>query len=138
MRLFTTPTRSAIIQDFERIQAAGPAIMAYYYFDFRDTKKQDCYGLLSSLISQLSAGSDSSYQVLSRLYSDHADGMQKPTSSTLKKCLKDMLNQQGPIYIIVDGLDECPNSLGMPSARREVLDLIKELEIGRASCRERV
>ena len=34
---------------------------------------------------------------------------------------------EGPIYIVVDGLDECPNSSGTPSARREVLDLIKEL-----------
>jgi len=40
-----------------------------------------------------------------------------------------MLSQhgQGPIYIIVDGVDECPNSSGTPSARWEVLDLIKEL-----------
>jgi hypothetical protein len=35
---------------------------------------------------------------------------------------------QGPIYIIVDGVDECPNSSGTLSARREVLDLIKELD----------
>jgi len=34
------------------------AMMAYYYFDFRDVKKQDRYGLLSSLVSQLSAESD--------------------------------------------------------------------------------
>ncbi|KAN0109335.1 Ankyrin repeat-containing domain protein [Russula decolorans] len=40
-----------------------------------------------------------------------------------------MLSQpgQGPIYIIVDGVDECPNTSGTPSARRVVLDLIKEL-----------
>jgi hypothetical protein len=40
-----------------------------------------------------------------------------------------MLSQpgQGPIFIIVDGLDECPKSSGTPSARGEVLDLIKEL-----------
>jgi hypothetical protein len=40
-----------------------------------------------------------------------------------------MLSQsgQGPIFIIVDGLDECPNSSGMPSARGEVLELIEEL-----------
>ena len=33
---------------------------------------------------------------------------------------------QAPIYIIVDGLDECPNLSGTPSAREEVLDLIEE------------
>ncbi|KAH9981709.1 hypothetical protein BJV74DRAFT_989335, partial [Russula compacta] len=44
---------SAIIQDIEDMRKAGLATMAYYYFDFRDVKKQNCYGLLSSLISQL-------------------------------------------------------------------------------------
>jgi len=128
-KLFMTPTRSAIIQDFERIHAAGTAIMAYYYFDFRDSKKQDRCGLLSSLISQLAAGSDSLYQVLSRLYSNRAGGMQKPITSTLTQCLKNMLSLpgQGPIYIIIDGIDECPTSPGMPSAREGVLELIKEL-----------
>ena len=40
-----------------------------------------------------------------------------------------MLSQpgQGPTYIIVDALDECPNSSGTPSARGKVLELIKEL-----------
>jgi hypothetical protein len=34
---------------------------------------------------------------------------------------------QGPIYIIVDALDECPDVSGNPSAREEVLELIQEL-----------
>jgi hypothetical protein len=100
----------------------------YYYFDFRDSKKQDCYGLLSSLILQLSVNSEPCSNILSKLYSDIGHVL-KPTLIALKTCIKEMLNQpgQGPIYIIVDGVDECPNSSGTPSARREVLDLIKEL-----------
>ena len=103
--------------------------MAYYYFDFRDVKKQDCYGLLSSLVSQLSAKSDSCYNVLSKLYSDNSRGMRKPNMDALTKCLADMLSLpgQGQIYIIFDGLDECPNFPGTPSAREEVLELIGEL-----------
>jgi hypothetical protein len=123
------PIRSAIIQDIEGMEAAGLATMAYYYFDFRDVKKQDCYGLLTSLISQLSAKSDSCFNVLSRLYSDHNLGIQKPKIDVLKTCMTDMLSLPGqaPIYIIVDALDECPNFPGRPSAREEVLDLIEEL-----------
>ena len=103
--------------------------MAYYYFDFRDSKKQDCYGLLSSLISQLSAESDSCHNILSRLYSDNSRGIRKPDVDALKDCITDMLRLpgQGPIYIVIDGLDECPNFPGRPSARDEVLDLIEEL-----------
>jgi hypothetical protein len=128
-RLFIVPIRSAIIQDIEGMHAAGLATMAYYYFDFRDVKKQDCYGLLSSLISQLSAESDSCFNILSQLYSDHGRGIRKPDIDALKKCMTDMLSLPGqaPIYIIVDALDECPNLSGTPSAREEVLELIEEL-----------
>jgi hypothetical protein len=128
-RVFIMPTRSAIIQEVEGMHAAGLATMAYYYFDFRDVKKQDCDGLLSSLILQLSAESDSCYNILSQLYSDNSRGIRKPSISALKKCLKDMLSLpgQGPIYIIIDALDECPNFPGRPSAREKVLDLIEDL-----------
>ena len=103
--------------------------MAYYYFDFRDVKKQDCYGLLSSLVSQLSAKSDSCYDILYKLYSDNSCGMQKPYIDALKECLADMVSLpgQGQIYLIVDALDECPNSTGMPSAREVVLEFVKEI-----------
>ena len=37
------------------------------------------------------------------------------------------LTERAPTYIIVDALDECPNSSGTPSAREEVLELIDEL-----------
>ena len=123
------PTRSAIIQDIEDMHAIGLATLAYYYFDFRDVNKQDCYGLLSSLVLHLSAESDSCCNFLSQLYSDHSRGLRKPTISALKKCLIDMLSLPGqsPIYIVLDGLDECPNLAGTPSAREEVLELVEDL-----------
>ena len=111
------------------MHAAGLATMAYYYFDFRDVKKQDCYGLLSSLILQLSAESDSCFNILSKLYSDHGRGIRKPNIDALKKCTTNMLSLPGqaPTYIIVDAVDECPNLSGTPSAREEVLELIEDL-----------
>ena len=123
------PTSSAIIQDVKGMCTAGLATMAYYYFDFRDVQKQDCYGLLSSLVSQLSAESDSCYDVISKLYSDNSRGTRKPDVGALKKCLADMLSLPGqdPIYIIVDALDECPNFPGTPSARENVLEFVKEI-----------
>jgi hypothetical protein len=125
----TLPISSAIIQDIARKRAAGLAGMAYYYFDFRDVKKQDRYGLLSSLLSQLSARSDPCYEVLSQLYSGNAGGAEKPDGGVLTKCIKDMLclPGQGPIYILIDALDECPDTSGIPSAREEVVELIEEL-----------
>ena len=104
-------------------------MVAYYYFDFIDTPKQDIRSLLSSLIAQLSAKSDLCYNILSNLYSKHDSGSLLPDDEALTQCLKEMLEFPGQplIYIIVDALDECPNSPGAPSPRELVLDLIEEL-----------
>jgi hypothetical protein len=120
---------SAIIHDIEGLCIAGLATMSYYYFDFRDIKKQDRNGLLTSLLSQLSAESDTCYEALSQLYSHNAGGTRKPTSSSLAQYMKNMLGlpRQGTIYIIIDALDECPDISGVQSAREKVLDLIDEL-----------
>ncbi|KAH9166811.1 hypothetical protein EDB89DRAFT_2101116, partial [Lactarius sanguifluus] len=120
---------SAIIQDITALREAGLASMAYFYFDFKDTDKQNLRNLLPSLLTQLSARSEDCCDILSHVYMAHDDGAHKPNTDTLIGCLKDMLTLpgQGPIYIILDALDECPNTSGVPPARRQVLDLIKDL-----------
>ena len=103
--------------------------MAYFYFDFRDTDKQNVHNLLPSLLTQLSARSDRRCEILSRVYKEHDHGARKPNTSTLLACLKEMLAlpDQGPIYIVFDALDECPNTSGIPSARKQALNLLKDL-----------
>ena len=103
--------------------------MAYFYFDFRDADKRSRRNLIPSLLVQLSARSDPFCDILSRLYRAHDDGMHQPSDSSLMHCLKEMLSlpDQGPIYLILDALDECPNTSGVPSFREQVLDLVKEL-----------
>jgi hypothetical protein len=103
--------------------------MAYFYFDFRDTEKQHLRGLLSSLIFQLSAKSDPCYQILSRLYSDHAGGAEEPSEDALSECLVEMLEVTGQpaMYIIIDALDECPNISGIQTAREQVLRFLEHL-----------
>jgi hypothetical protein len=125
---------SSIIQDIMAICEAGLAIMAYFYFDFRDLDKQSCHDLLLSLVSQLSTRSSSYCDILHRVYKAHRDEneirvIRQPSDDTLKESLKEMLRVpgQGPIFIIVDALDECPDSSGFPSPRYEVLQLVKEL-----------
>ena len=111
------------------LRDAGLASMAYYYFDFRDTDKQNSRILLLSLLSQLSAQSDLCCDILHRIYVSHNKGAHKPTDELLLQCLKETLTLSNdlPTYIIMDALDECPNTFGMPSPRELVLDLVKEL-----------
>ena len=122
-------TSSAIIRNIMTLRDAGLASLAYFYFDFRDADKQNLLDLLPSLLIQLSARSGRRCDILSRIYKAHDDGSNAPSSSALIECLKEMLALpgQGPIYIILDALDECPNISGIPSARKQVLDLLKDL-----------
>ena len=110
----------------------GSSIMAYFYFDFKDLRKQFCHDLLLSLLSQLSARSIPFCNILHHVYKAHENGTRQPSDDALMECLKRMLGLrlpgQGPIFIILDGLDECPESPGIPSSpRNEVLQLVKEL-----------
>ena len=118
-----------IIQDIKSISDAGSAFLAYFYFDFKDTTKQDSRALLSSILVQLSNQSDQFCDVLRGLYSEHQDGSQQPNNASLLRCLKGMLAIAGPepIYLVIDALDECPNDLGVPSSRVKVLKTVKEL-----------
>ena len=130
--LFVRPNlfaSSAVIQDIMTLRDAGLASMAYYYFDFRDTEKQNRQNLLLSLLSQLSACSDICCYILHRIYVTHNNGAQKPTDAVLVQCLKEALtlSVDRPTYIIMDALDECPNTFGLPSPREVVLDFVKEL-----------
>jgi hypothetical protein len=120
---------SSVIQDIMAVCETGSAIMAYFYFDFKDLKKQTCHDLLLSLVSQLSTRSSPCCGILHRVYEAHDKGTRQPSDDTLKECLKQMLRLpgQGPIFIVLDALDECPDSSGLPPPRSEVLQLVKEL-----------
>jgi hypothetical protein len=105
--------------------------VAYFYFDFRDVDKKNLRNLLSSLLIQLSSRSAPCLNILSHLYSTHDDGKEQPSERALAQCLKEMLMEpslsQLPSYVILDALDECPNTFGIPSPREHVLGLVKVL-----------
>ncbi|KAI9447171.1 hypothetical protein BJY52DRAFT_1228412 [Lactarius psammicola] len=112
---------SVIIRDIKD----GSGSMAYFYFDFGDTRKQDSRALLSSLLVQLSNQSDQFCDVLRGLYIEHQGGLQQPNNASLLRCLKSMLTIAGPrpVYLVMDALDECPKNSGVPSPREKVLEL---------------
>ncbi|KAH9997429.1 ankyrin repeat-containing domain protein [Russula compacta] len=120
---------SAVIEDIKSMQEGTPALIAYYYFDYKDASKRDVRGLLTSLLFQLAYDSNRCWDVLHELHTTCRDGSERPSDTALAKCLKAMLALPGqvPIFIIMDALDECPSNTGTPSAREEVLDFVEDL-----------
>ena len=128
-REFILLISSAIIEDIKIMREARSALIAWYYFDFKDAFKRNVRGLLTSLLFQLGDDCDRCRDVLHHLFTTCRDGSEQPSDAALAGCLKEMLKLPGqlPIFIIVDALDECPNTTGTPSAREEVLDLVEDL-----------
>jgi hypothetical protein len=117
------------------MQNSGLASLAFFYHDSNEDQKKDLRGLLSSVLVQLCHQSDAYCGVLSQFYLKHGCGSQYPDDNTLVHCLKDILGLPGqaPIFLILDALDECPNTSAMPSPRECVLMLVEELLDSRPS-----
>ena len=107
----------------------GLVTISMFYFDFRDRGKENLHHLLSSILVQLCSLSDEFSAILTALYENHDRGSRQPSEDRLMECLESMLRLpgQGAVYIIIDALDECPNSSGYPTSRKCVLDAIQAL-----------
>jgi len=128
-RELIVPTSSVVIEEIKTIQNSGLASLAMYYYDFREDKKKDLHGLLSSVLFQLCEQSDSYHSILSTFYSTHLNGVQTPSDDELIICLIDLLKLPGlkPLYLIVDALDECPSTSSLSSPREKLLSLLEDL-----------
>ena len=69
------------------------------------------------------------HDFLSDFYSAHHNDAESPSDDALTLCLKDLLRLPGqpPVYLIIDGLDECPATSALSSPREEVLTLVVQL-----------
>ncbi|KAI9772207.1 MAG: hypothetical protein M1839_002525 [Geoglossum umbratile] len=101
--------------------------LAYFYFDFRDTEKQDVAVLLRSLIRQLCAGESDFPQVVETIYNRYKTPGHEPTVEELTSTLFSIIDGlRKEIYIIMDALDEYPANAAK-SNRQELLDQIKRM-----------
>lgn len=95
---------STVIDHLETDQSH--TILAYHYFDFRDSAKQTFSGLLASLLLQLAQQSRVCHELLKQLRLS-ASGHGRPDDRKLLGSLETMLDVCGPVFIVVDALDEC-------------------------------
>jgi len=122
---------SSIIHDINAMKksTSKPALLAFFYCDFREDQKRDLGGLLSSLLVQLCQQSDTYCDILLKFYLEHDEGSRHPSNDALAECLKTLLKLPGhaPVYLVIDALDECANTSAISSPRDKILELIAEL-----------
>ena len=111
------------------MQKSGLALLAIFYYDFREDRKKHVSGLLSSVLFQLCDQSDSYHEILSAFYSAHRNGGESPSDDELVQCFMDLLKrpEPRPVYLVIDALDECPSTSSSTSPREKLLSFLEDL-----------
>lgn len=91
----------------------GLTHVAYYYFDFNNSEKQNREGLIRSLISQLSVECKTIPESLLALYASCKNGHRQPKSDELMGTLKCLIEAFDETYMVLDALDECAERGGL-------------------------
>jgi hypothetical protein len=94
--------------------------LAYFYFSFSDTEKQNAENMLRSLIVQLCGGRPDTPKPLSDLY-PYRDKHLQPGLEKLKETLQACTQDFKSVYLVVDALDECPRT---NDEREKLLELL--------------
>ncbi|RFU78126.1 hypothetical protein TARUN_4117 [Trichoderma arundinaceum] len=101
---------SSVVKHLEHQHADDPSIaLAYFFFDFADREKQNVNGMLSSLIKQISARRPCIPKPVKEL-GRYPDGATRPGIEALEAALIATFHGFSAVYIVIDGLDECPAS----------------------------
>ncbi|KAI9717311.1 MAG: hypothetical protein M1812_004838 [Candelaria pacifica] len=95
-------------------------LVAYYYFDFNDPRKQQARQLIGSIATQVCAAFEDVPKCLKALFLECRTGTQQPSKSGLLNALRQMLSDSAEAYLVFDALDEC-------SERNELFSLIQTI-----------
>jgi len=122
-----TVLTSSIIEDLQKMivsvpHASSNPILLYFFFDFRDVKKQSLEEMALSLAYQMYSQDENFQHPLDSLLKACDNGYRKPsTASLLEIILETLLSIDRQVFVILDALDEC----AIP--RRELLAWIEKV-----------
>lgn len=113
---------TAIQSVFRYRQSSSHIGIAYFYFTFNDTSKQDESAMLRALLLQLSSQRQDGNLYLTDLYKSYKT-TGTPPSPVLTDHLHRLIQEFHHVYIVLDALDESPRS----GAREQVLDTLETM-----------
>lgn len=115
---------SSVIKHIKDSYDGDPRIaLAFFYFSFSDSEKQDTDKLLRSLLKQLCCFRPDTPQPVLGLAKYKKLG-QNPATEVLKNTLLACIHGFTDVYIVIDALDECPNEKG---ERQKLIDNLTDV-----------
>ncbi|KAK5675253.1 hypothetical protein LTS10_012014 [Elasticomyces elasticus] len=123
-----TVLASTIIEDMRsHCRAHVGCCLAYFYFTFSDDKKQSWEALLRALVMQLSQGRPAVHSLTDAFNQEYGMGLTvRDLEVVLVEILTLMRSEGRSVYVVVDGLDESPDTLDRRVAVFEGLSRIRQ------------
>jgi NACHT domain len=113
---------STIIQDmFQYCDDGLGRMIAYFYFDFNDARKQAPALMLRSLVNQLSHKCVKIPASLAALFHSCDRGQQHPSQDALLVVLQAMILEFPQSYLVLDALDECTDRAALIDVLETIL-----------------
>lgn len=110
LHILTFASATAINALMTEFRMDEQTVVTYFYFDFRDSKKQNAKGMVRSLIYQICNRKPVIPQAVTGLwdrYRNNTAAQEPGLKEGLLPALKESLVGFTDIYIVLDGLDEC-------------------------------
>lgn len=116
---------SAVVVDYIRQNyCIGPNALACVYFNYKDQGAHDAPDVIGAVLKQLVESRRELSQHIEQAYSQHVNGRSRLTREERSILLRSEVSQFARVFIVVDALDESPETKG---ARREIVSELKEL-----------
>lgn len=121
---------STLLEDLRcRLTNQPKSLCAYFYFSFADSRKQSYTDLLLSLVTELSRGR-AIHPLLQAAFDQSRPN--KPSTRALERMLIALLRQGDVSYLVMDALDECPET---DNQREEVMQGLERVAQGASNTR---
>lgn len=101
-----TIVSSTVVTDLANDPVASKYLL-YFYFNFMDIDKRSTENAVRSLIDQLYRKSSGAQRLVDSLYASYATSGGQPSHTSLQATLREMIQDCGEVWVILDGLDEC-------------------------------
>lgn len=107
---------STVIESLRHdVESKPDEVVAFFYFEFSDSKKRKVESMIRCLIAQLLSKSTVSCPQLNAVFAQHK-GFRQPPLFKLLPILKELIGQFATAYIVIDAIDESEmleNTLGV-------------------------
>ncbi|PQE15012.1 P-loop containing nucleoside triphosphate hydrolase protein [Rutstroemia sp. NJR-2017a BVV2] len=115
---------SSVIDITERRCSTPLSVTIYWYFTFADHEKQKVLNMLLWFVANVLNERRDIPQRIHELYAQLNHGMSQPHLENVLEMFRVVVQDFDDIYIIMDGLDECPKT---DSERARLLEIIKDI-----------